>query len=467
MWLKYSLGRVGYRRLVPPQAPASPAPVTQAPARALSWVQPEQLGTGPVEASFGNEFDTLLTRAPRRSPWRPGVLVPLGLAAAVLVTYVGGTLLWPLHALPPGAEVVELAVAPAPELTPVWPELGSAAVGVAGVAGDAASTADRTAMASSAKLVTALVVLDEQPLALGEQGPEYRFTAADQARMWQLNRSGESVLPVPVGGTLTQYQLLQGLLLGSAGNYAERLSSTLYPSSQVYARAANEWLVRHGVRDITIVDPSGIGQGNTATPEALLQLGELAMAHPVIAQIVAQRTAELPGAGLIKNTNELLADPGVIGLKTGFLNGRNLLAAKQVRVAETTVTVYAVVLDQPTSEDRAAATRALFDAAERELQPYAALAAGTPAGEVHTAWGERVDVVLAEDAMLIGWNGSTGTATSSIEIDGQRDAGATVGEVRVASALNSTAVPLELAAEITGPSPWWRLTHPLELLGLR
>jgi D-alanyl-D-alanine carboxypeptidase (penicillin-binding protein 5/6) len=322
-------------------------------------------------------------------------------------------------------------------------------------------------MASIAKLVTALVVLDEQPLALGEQGPEYRFTAADQARMWQLNRSGESVLPVPVGGTLTQYQLLQGLLIGSAGNYAERLTSTLYPSPQVYARAANEWLVRHGVRDITIADPSGIGQGNTATPEALLQLGELAMAHPVIAEIVAQRTAELPGAGLVKNTNELLADPGVVGLKTGFLNGRNLLAAKHVTVGDTTVTVYAVVLDQPTSDDRSAATRALFDAAELDLQPYAAIAAGTPAGEVRTAWGEVVDVVLAEDAMLVGWNGSAGTATSSIEIDGQRDAGATVGEARVAGPLNTTTVPLELAAEINGPSPWWRLTHPLELLGLR
>ena len=204
-------------------------------------------------------------------------------------------------------------------------------------------------------------MLDEQPLALGEQGPEYRFTASDQARMWQLNRSGESVLPVPVGGTLSQYQLLQGLLIGSAGNYAERLTGNLYPSPAIYARAANTWLARHGVSDITIVDPSGIGQGNLATPAALLQLGELAMANPVIAEIVAQQTAEIPGAGLIKNTNPLLGDPGVVGLKTGYLNGRNLLAAKRVVVDDTSIMIYAVVLDQPTSEERADATRALFD----------------------------------------------------------------------------------------------------------
>ncbi|WP_258566929.1 hypothetical protein [Microbacterium sp. Se5.02b] len=32
--------------------------------------------------------------------------------------------------------------------------------------------------------------------------------------------------------------------------------------------------------------------------------------------------------------------------------------------------------------------------------------------------------------------------------------------------LDSTTVPLVLAEDVEGPSPWWRLTHPLELLGV-
>ena len=451
---------------VAPTAPGAVVPGA-APATALSWVRPDQLGNGPVQASYGNEYDTLVTGRPRRSPWRAGVLMPIGVVALVLAAYVGGTLLWPLHALPPTVTAQELGVVPAPAATPQWPAEGSAAVAVAGIPGDVSSTLDRTATASIAKLVTALVVLDEQPLAPGEQGPEYRFTASDQARMWQLNRSGESVLPVPVGGTLSQYQLLQGLLIGSAGNYAERLTGNLYPSPAIYARAANTWLARHGVSDITIVDPSGIGQGNLATPAALLQLGELAMANPVIAEIVAQQTAEIPGAGLIKNTNPLLGDPGVVGLKTGYLNGRNLLAAKRVVVDDTSIMIYAVVLDQPTSEERADATRALFDETSAALEPYPALAKGEVAGTVQTPWGETVDVLLGADAKLIGWNGSTGTASSTFDLGNLRSAGDTVGELHVAGPINTANVELVLGSEIEGPSAWWRLTHPLELLGLR
>ena len=62
------------------------------------------------------------------------------------------------------------------------------------------------------------------PLAVGEQGPEYRFTAADRSALLAVPQRGESALDVPVGGTLTQYQLLEGMLVGSANNYADRLA---------------------------------------------------------------------------------------------------------------------------------------------------------------------------------------------------------------------------------------------------
>ena len=509
LWLKYTPGRFGYRRPVTLEdrttgaaeattvadptveatfSDAAPADVAMpeaaaeaaaAPAKraartravpthtaALAWVEPSRLGTGPGEASYGNEDDTLLVRRPVRTPFRPGVLLPVLLAVLVVAAYVVGALAWPLHALQPTITAQELTVQPAAAAAAPWPEVGSAAVAVNGIPGSSASTTDRTAMASIAKVVTALVVLDDLPLTLGEEGPQYRFTAADRARMQQLGASGESVLPVPVGGTLTQYQLLQGMLIGSAGNYAERLVGNLYPSSAIYARAANTWLVRHGVRDITIADPSGIGQGNTATPEALLQLAELALAHPVIAEIVAQKSVTLPGAGLVKNTNAMLADPGVVGIKTGYLNGRNLLTAKRIVVDGVNVTLYASVLDQPTSDARDATTRALFDNLEAALQPRAAVTKGAVAGEATTPWGETVDVVVGDDAMLIGWNGTTGTASSTFDLGDRRAAGDTVGELVVSGPLNTASVTLQLDEAIEGPGFWWRLTHPLELLGL-
>ena len=91
--------------------------------------------------------------------------------------------------------------------------------------GSLASTQRPAPIASITKLVTALLVLDELPLAVGEQGPEYRFTCAGPRRvLGSISRAGESALDVPVGGTLTEYQMLEGMLIGSANNYADRLA---------------------------------------------------------------------------------------------------------------------------------------------------------------------------------------------------------------------------------------------------
>ena len=111
-----------------------------------------------------------------------------------------------------------------------------------------------------------------------------RFTFGDSLQYWNYLRNGESALDVPAGGSLTQYQLLEGMLIGSANNYADRLASNLWPSDRVYADAANAWLESHGVSGVRVVEPTGIDTRNRATPEGLLTLAEKAMANPVIAE---------------------------------------------------------------------------------------------------------------------------------------------------------------------------------------
>ena len=44
--------------------------------------------------------------------------------------------------------------------------------------------------------------------------------------------------------------------------------------------------------------------------------------------------------------------------------------------------------------------------------------------------------------------------------------GYAVGTLTVTGPLNAASVDLQLAGDIEPPSAWWRLTHPLELLGL-
>ncbi|KAA9108263.1 D-alanyl-D-alanine carboxypeptidase family protein [Microbacterium rhizomatis] len=469
----------------PPEAPLTRAAARAAAAAAagasagaasrvaLSWVdeasiarpQPAAQNLDAATNAFVLVEPDLLGNPPRRSPWRAGVLVPIVIAAALVGVYAATTLLWPLYAVAPTITAVQVPSAPAAAAAPAWPATGSAAISVDRV-GQLTSTSDPEAMASITKVVTALLVLDQMPLAVGEQGPEYRFTQADSDDYWNYLSNDESALDVPVDGTLTEYQLLEGMLVGSAGNYADRLAGDLWPSDRVFAAAAESWLTSHGVNGITIVEPTGIDAGNTASPDALIPLAQRALENPVIAEIVAKKSIDLPGAGVVENTNGLLADDGVIGVKTGSLEGYNLLSAKNVTIGETTVRLYASVLGQPDDASRLAASRALYAQMEQELQPRPSVTAGTLAGVVNTRWGASVDVVTSADAGVILWNGGTGAVTTTYALGDNRTSGDAVGSLEVTGPLNTTTVGLKLSADIPDPSPWWRLTHPLDLFGL-
>lgn len=454
-------------------AAASVPPAATGEGAALSWLAdtdvtpvaiPRDLVAAgspyvPVEVS-------LLADPPRRSPWRPSVLVPTAIIAFVVFAYAATTLLWPLHAVAPEVTAIQVQPAAAAAAEMTWPADGSAAVTVAGISGTPASTPDADAMASITKVVTALVVLDELPLELGEDGPAYSFDYSDNLDYWSYRARGESALDVPVGGSLTQYQMLEGMLIGSANNYADRLASDLFPSDQVFAAAAQDWLTAHGVPGITVVEPTGMSSQNTASPAALLTLAQKAMANPVIAEIVAEKSVELPGAGVVDNTNGLLADEGVVGIKTGTLDRWNLLSAKDIVVGETAVRLYAAVLGQADDEARLEASRSLYDQVEAQLQPFPSVPAGTVAGTVTTLWGSDSDIVTSADATVVLWNGGTSTLTPAYDLGGARAAGSVVGSITADGPLDSATVDLELAADIEPPSAWWRLTHPLELFGL-
>ena len=228
-----------------------------------------------------------------------------------------------------------------------------------------------------------------------------------------------------------------------------------------------QWLTQHGLAGITVVDSSGISPGNTATPAALVALARRALANPVIAEIVAKPAVELPGAGLVENTNALLGEPGIVGIKTGLLFGDyNLLAARDITIGETTVRAYASVLGQPDSETRFAATRDLLNGLDAQLAPTIALPAGSTVGTVSTLWADPVEIVTAADGSVILWNGSPSSAASDLSLGDDWADGASVGTVTVSGPIDGVEVEALLAADVAGPSPWWRITHPLQLLGI-
>lgn len=402
---------------------------------------------------------------------RPAVLharwlVPLGALVALVLAYSATVLLWPLHEVPPTVEAVEFDPVAAELAAPLWPAAGSAAIGVAGVS-STASASNAVSIASVTKVVSALMVLDRLPLQPGEQGPEFAFTYSDSVDYWDYLRGDQSALDVPVDGVLTEYQMLQGTLIGSANNYIDRLARELWGSDQSFAAAAATWLADRGLSDITIVSPSGLDGGNVATPDALLRLGERAMQNPVFAEIVGTVTVDLPGAGIITNTNGMLADAGVVGIKTGTLDGWSMLTAKDVTIGDTTVRLFAAVLNQGSNDERLAVTRSLLAEVEESLQDMpTTVPAGTVVGEVETPWGTKVDLVTDDDATVLLWNGASATTAAALALGEVRDAGDQAGSLDVSGPVDTVEVSVSLADELSGPNPWWRLTHPLELLGI-
>lgn len=445
----------------------------ESPATALTWLDPSKVHV--AHTSDAQEADdnpstnsSVFEDAHLKSTFAGRkLLAPAGVLAGLLTAYATATLLWPLDAVSPSVRAVKFAPAAAPAAAIAWPGRGSAAVGVDGI-GTASSTLDPAAIASVTKVVSSLMVLDRMPLAVGEQGPQFSFTWADSNSYWAYRRSDQSALDVPVGGTLTEYQLLQGTLMGSANNYIDRLAQEIWGSDDAFADAAAEWLRDRGIKGITIVTPSGFDERNTATPAALVELAQTAMRNPVFASIVRTPSVTLPGAGTVVNTNEMLADPGVVGVKTGTLNDSwNLLTAKNVTVGDTTVQLYSAVLGQADNDERLAATRSLFAQVEKALKEQPPVVEqGTRIGRVETVWGASVDVVVKNDADVVLWNGAAATATPKFDLDDKHTADDKVGTLTTSGPLNTATTDLVLAADLDGPSAWWRLSHPLELFGL-
>src|SRR5690606_11040347 len=102
-------------------------------------------------------------------------------------------------------------------------------------------------MASITKLVTALVVLDAHPIAAGEAGPEVTMTPSDVSIYRTYDNLGASVAPVRAGEVYTQFELLQIMLIDSAGNYAVSLVNWGFGSEAAFVDAARTWLAEQGL----------------------------------------------------------------------------------------------------------------------------------------------------------------------------------------------------------------------------
>ena len=183
----------------------------------------------------------------------------------------------------------------------------------------------RLPMASTTKIITALVTLERRSLADTIQ-------VCDEA----LGIEGSSIY-LKKGEILTVNDLLIALMLRSANDAAVALAYEIGGSIEGFAKLMNEKAKSLGLIDTHFANPHGLDDAeHYTTARELAKISAAAMENPDFKRIVSTKKEIITNsdgeARLIVNHNKLLSlYEGTIGIKTGFTkrSGRCLVSAAE------------------------------------------------------------------------------------------------------------------------------------------
>ncbi len=198
----------------------------------------------------------------------------------------------------------------------------------------------RLPMASTTKIMTALVALESLPL-----DTPVKITTAS------VGVEGSSIYLVE-GEVLTLEQLLYALLLESANDAASAIAVAVSGSVEAFAERMNRKAAELGLTDTHFINPHGLdAEGHYTTAYELAVITRAALENETFRTICATERKTIPlhsteGVRLLLNHNKLLDSyEGCIGVKTGFTKktGRCLVSAAE----RDGVTLIAVTLGAP------------------------------------------------------------------------------------------------------------------------
>lgn len=207
----------------------------------------------------------------------------------------------------------------------------------------------RVAIASTTKMVTALVVRREARLD-EEVTVSARAAATEQGK-----------LSLVQGERFSVRELLWGLLLNSSNDAAVALAEHVSGSEGAFVAQMNTLAAGLGARDTSFTTSHGLDSpGHHSTAIDLAKIAEELLQDPVLAKMVGSLRHTIAGSQrsvILENTNVLLETyPGLLGVKTGFTaQAGNVLVAAAQRDGRRIVTVALG------SVDHFADTRVLLD----------------------------------------------------------------------------------------------------------
>lgn len=172
---------------------------------------------------------------------------------------------------------------------------------------------ERRPIASIAKLITAMVILDHHKL--NEKVIVNKNAASEEgSKMWLWD-----------GEEITLESLLTGLLVSSGNDAAVALAEFDADGEAAFVKKMNAKAMELGLRDTHFSNVKGFDEDtNYSTAFDTMIFSRAALEYPFIRKTVALKNTEVTSANgktkhRLENTNELLENPyfKVVGLKTG------------------------------------------------------------------------------------------------------------------------------------------------------
>lgn len=307
------------------------------------------------------------------------------------------------------------------------------------------------AMASTTKIMTALVVLDHAD-------PAERVTVSVKAA-----GVGEAGVGIVAGETYTVRQLLEAMLVHSGNDAAFALAEHVGRDESGFVALMNQKAAALGLSHTAFTNPHGLDEpGHHTSAADLATLSTVAMADPRFAEIVTMPRITVTAGGrstVFENSNKLLGTyDGANGIKTGWTDDAGYCLVASARRGA--ISFVAVVLGTASEDDRFEQAREVLDwgfthYAETQIATAETTAALVPVSDY---LDRTVTAVVAEDAAIPVFD-LDGEVISRVDMLGEVEApvvaGQRLGTLTVVQGDRLLAqVPVVASADVPAPGAW-------------
>ena len=305
--------------------------------------------------------------------------------------------------------------------------------------------------ASTAKMILGLAIMRAKPFSLGERGESLKISTEDYERyIWYVNNGGSNTA-VEVDEEISEYDALMSVFLPSSNNMADTLAVWAFGSLEDYRDYATEMLHEWGIKNTTIgEDASGFSYTTVSTASDLVRIGQKVLEDPVLSEIVRTEEYEVPVAGAIRNTNLLLGESGIVGVKTGYIGD----ASGYCLITGYLYDGHIVTVALMGAENRGMSfndSLTIINMAQDILQNTVLVQEGQVVGYYDSWWTGKVPIRASTRLDGLGWKEAESKAV--LDMDGAK------GLLRIKLNAREYEVPIEAESYVAQPSFLERLTH--------